>query len=62
MHANHARTPFDLGAALKDAGLVAGIVVLLTVALVGARVQDISSGPPVVFRFDDVIAARRRSV
>jgi len=57
MHANHASTPFDLGAALKDAGLVAGIVVLLTVALVGVRVQDISSGPPVVFRFDDVIAA-----
>ncbi len=49
--------PFDLAGALKDAGLVAGIVVLLTVALVGARVEDASGGPPLRFRFDDVAAA-----
>jgi len=57
MRAQAPRPPFDLGAALKEAGLVAGVVVLLTIALVGIRVQDISSGPPVVFRFDDVVAA-----
>jgi branched-chain amino acid transport system permease protein len=57
MQAQDVRPPFDLGAALKEAGLVAGVVVLLTIALVGVRVQDISSGPPLVFRFDDVIAA-----
>jgi branched-chain amino acid transport system permease protein len=57
MRAHEARTAFDLGGTLKDAGLVAGIVVLLTIALVGVRVQDISSGPPVVFRIDDVVAA-----
>jgi branched-chain amino acid transport system permease protein len=57
MQAQDVRPPFDLGAALKEAGLVAGVVVLLTIALVGVRVQDISSGPPLVFRFDDVVAA-----
>jgi branched-chain amino acid transport system permease protein len=58
MHAPGAhRPPFDLPGALKDAGLVAAIVVLLTLALVGVRVQDASSGPPLAFRFDDVIAA-----
>jgi len=49
--------PFDLVGALKDAGLVAGIVVLLTVALVGVRVEDASGGPLLSYRFDDVVAA-----
>jgi len=48
---------FDFPGALKDAGLVAGVVVLLTIALVGVRVEDASSGPPLLLRFDDVIAA-----
>ncbi|MDX1375657.1 MAG: high-affinity branched-chain amino acid ABC transporter permease LivM [Burkholderiales bacterium] len=51
------RPPFDLPGALKDAGIVAGIVVLLGVALVGARVEDASIGPPLRFRIDDVVAA-----
>jgi len=51
------RPSFELAHAVKDAGLVAGIVVLLTVALVGFRIQDTSAGPPLVFRFDDVAAA-----
>jgi branched-chain amino acid transport system permease protein len=51
------RPPFDLARALKDAGLVAGIVVLLTIALVGFRIQDTSGGPPLAYRFDDVVAA-----
>jgi branched-chain amino acid transport system permease protein len=51
-----ARAAFDLPGALKDAGKVAGVVVLLAVALVGARTQDFSSGPPLEFRFDDVLA------
>ncbi len=49
--------PFDFAGALKDAGLVAGIVVLLTVALLGVRVEDASGGPPLSYRFDDVVAA-----
>jgi len=57
MHTSGVRGPFDLPGALKDAGLVAGIVVLLTLGLVGFRVQDISSGPALVTRFDDVAAA-----
>ncbi|KPK07990.1 MAG: ABC transporter permease [Betaproteobacteria bacterium SG8_39] len=57
MQAPGARPPFDLLGALKDAGRVAAVVALLTVALLGARVQDASSGPPLLFRFDDVIAA-----
>jgi branched-chain amino acid transport system permease protein len=48
---------FDWPGALKDAGQVAGIVILLSIALVGFRTQDGSSGPPLAFRFDDVIAA-----
>ena len=52
-----ARPQFDWPRALKDAGQVAGIVVLLSIALVGFRTQDGSSGPPLAFRFDDVIAA-----
>jgi branched-chain amino acid transport system permease protein len=51
-----ARAVFDLPGALKDAGKVAGIVVLLALALVGARTQDFSGGPPLAFRFDDVLA------
>jgi len=51
------RLPFDWPRALKDAGMVAGIVVLLTIALLGARIQDTSGGPPLAYRFDDVIAA-----
>jgi branched-chain amino acid transport system permease protein len=50
------RPPFDWPRALKDAGLVAGVVVLLTFALVGFRIQDTSAGPPLVYRFDDVAA------
>ncbi|HEY4637993.1 MAG TPA: hypothetical protein VIH23_06985, partial [Burkholderiales bacterium] len=50
------RPPFDWPRALKDAGLVAGVVVLLTLALVGFRIQDTSTGPPLVYRFDDVLA------
>jgi hypothetical protein len=52
-----ARPPFDWPGALKDAGMVAGVVVLLTLALVGARIQDTSGGPPLAYRFDDVVAA-----
>jgi branched-chain amino acid transport system permease protein len=48
---------FDWPGALKDAGAVAAIVVLLTFALVGFRIQDTSAGPPLAYRFDDVIAA-----
>jgi branched-chain amino acid transport system permease protein len=51
------RPPFDWPRALKDAGLVAGIVVLLAIALVGFRIQDTSGGPPLAYRFDDVVAA-----
>ena len=51
------RPPFDWPGALKDAGMVAGIVVLLAIALVGARIQDTSSGPPLAYRLDDVFAA-----
>ena len=51
------RAPFDWPRALKDAGLVAGIVVLLALALVGARIQDASIGPPLAYRFDDIVAA-----
>jgi branched-chain amino acid transport system permease protein len=51
------RPPFDWPRALKDAALVAAIVVLLTIALVGFRVQDTSAGPPFAYRFDDVVAA-----
>jgi branched-chain amino acid transport system permease protein len=51
------RPPFDWPRALKDAGLVAGVVVLLTLALVGFRIQDTSAGPPFAYRFDDVLAA-----
>jgi phosphotransferase system glucose/maltose/N-acetylglucosamine-specific IIC component len=51
------RPPFDWPGALKDAGLVAGVVVMLTLALVGARIQDTSGGPPLAYRFDDVVAA-----
>jgi branched-chain amino acid transport system permease protein len=51
-----ARAALDLPGALKDAGKVAGIVVLLAIALVGARTQDASLGPPLEFRFDDVVA------
>ncbi len=58
MHASAApRPPFDWPRALKDAGMVAGIVVLLAFALVGARIQDASGGPPLAYRFDDVVAA-----
>jgi len=49
--------PFDARGALKDAAQVAAIVVLLTIALVGFHTQDTSSGPPLEFRFDDVLAA-----
>jgi len=49
--------PLDLAGALKDAALIAGAVVLLSIGLVGFRIQDISSGPALVTRFDDVIAA-----
>ena len=48
------RPPFDWPGALKDAGLVAGVVVLLAIALVGARIEDTSSGPPLDYRLDDV--------
>jgi hypothetical protein len=51
-----ARPPFDWPLALKDAGRVAGVVVLLTLALVGFRIQDTSGGPPLAYRFDDVVA------
>ena len=44
---------FDLHGALKDALIAAGIVVLLTLALVGARTHDAGLS----FRFDDVAAA-----
>jgi branched-chain amino acid transport system permease protein len=50
------RPPYDWPRALKDAGLVAGIVVLLTIGLVGFRIQDTSAGPPLAYRFDDVVA------
>ncbi len=48
---------FDLSAALKEAGLVAGVVVLLTIGLVGFRTQDVPGGVAIITRFDDVIAA-----
>jgi len=51
------RPPFDWPHALKDAGAVAAIVVLLTIALLGFRIQDASGGPPLAYRFDDVVAA-----
>jgi branched-chain amino acid transport system permease protein len=47
---------FDLAGALKDAGLVAGIVVLLTIALVGFRTHDASGGAALSYRFEDVFA------
>ncbi len=50
------RPPFDWPLALKDAGRVAGVVILLTFALVGFRIQDTSAGPPLAYRFDDVLA------
>jgi branched-chain amino acid transport system permease protein len=49
--------PFDAAGALKDAGKVAAVTVLLTIALVGFHTQDTSLGPPLEFRFDDVVAA-----
>ncbi len=52
-----AKPQFDWPQALKDAGQVAVIVILLSIALVGFRTQDGSSGPPLAFRFDDVVAA-----
>jgi branched-chain amino acid transport system permease protein len=58
MQAARAQGPaFDVRSALKDAGQVAAIVVLLTVALVGFRTQDGSGGPLFEYRFDDVAAA-----
>ncbi|MDH3320348.1 MAG: high-affinity branched-chain amino acid ABC transporter permease LivM [Betaproteobacteria bacterium] len=48
--------PFDWPRALKDAGMVAGVVVLLAIALLGFRIQDTSGGPPLAYRFDDVVA------
>ena len=57
MRASAAPQPaFGWPRALKDAGLVAGVVVLLTLALVGFRIQDTSAGPLFAYRFDDVLA------
>jgi branched-chain amino acid transport system permease protein len=50
------RPPLDVPGALKDAGKVAAIVVLLAFALVGFHTQDTSAGPPLEYRFDDVAA------
>ena len=62
MHAAARSTPpFDAADALKDAGKVAAITVLLTIALVGFHTQDTSLGPPLEFRFDDVVALRSAS-
>jgi branched-chain amino acid transport system permease protein len=44
---------FDLPGALKDALIAAGLVVLMTIALVGVRTQEAG----VTYRFDDVVAA-----
>jgi branched-chain amino acid transport system permease protein len=44
---------FDLPGALKDALIAAGLVVVLTIALVGVRTQEAG----VTYRFDDVVAA-----
>ena len=58
MSADAGRAPaFDLAAALKDAAFVSGIVILLTLALVGFRTTAGSAGPPLLYRFDDVVAA-----
>ncbi|MBI1942923.1 MAG: high-affinity branched-chain amino acid ABC transporter permease LivM [Betaproteobacteria bacterium] len=58
MRARAAAPPsVDWARALKDAGLVAGIVVLLAIALAGFRIQDESGGPPLAYRFNDVVAA-----
>ena len=48
---------FDLRAALKDAALVAGIVLLLTIGLVGFRTLSGSGEGALSYRFDDVAAA-----
>ena len=48
---------FDLQGALKDAGTVALIVVLLTVALVGFRTTAAAGEGALNYRFDDVLAA-----
>ncbi|HEX5091778.1 MAG TPA: high-affinity branched-chain amino acid ABC transporter permease LivM [Burkholderiales bacterium] len=55
--AARSKPPFDVAGALKDAGKVAAVTVLLTLALVGFHTQDTSLGPPLEFRFDDVAAA-----
>jgi branched-chain amino acid transport system permease protein len=48
---------FDLQGALKDAGIVALIVVLLTGALVGFRTHAAGGDAALSYRFDDVLAA-----
>jgi len=48
---------FDFSRALKEAGLIAGAVVLLAIGLVGFRTVDVPGGIGLITRFDDVVAA-----
>jgi branched-chain amino acid transport system permease protein len=49
--------PFDWPKALKEAGLVAFVMLGLTVFMVGIEVRDVSGGLALIGRFDDVAFA-----
>ncbi|HEY5719203.1 MAG TPA: high-affinity branched-chain amino acid ABC transporter permease LivM [Gammaproteobacteria bacterium] len=50
-------TPLDHGAILREAGLVALLVLGLAFSLVGFHIEDVSGGLDIVYRFDGVLAA-----
>jgi branched-chain amino acid transport system permease protein len=47
----------DYGLLLREAGMVAGVVFALTIALVGLKTEDVPGGLDIVTRFGDVLAA-----
>jgi branched-chain amino acid transport system permease protein len=49
--------PLDYGFVLREAGMVAGVVFALTIALVGLKTEDVPGGLDIVTRFGDVFAA-----
>ncbi len=51
------QTKLDLVQVLKEAGLTAGVVFALTVAVVGLRTQDVPGGLDILTRFDAVVFA-----
>jgi len=52
-----ARKPFDWPNALKEAGLVAFVILGLTVVMVGIEVRDVPGGLALIGRYDDVAFA-----